>query len=107
MNTSLQDAKGMEDVIAMGRAVMLMEPMAADFNELLMASPKRRVMMVAEAFNKASAFNDTLKGMIDSKNVMVSLFNEGRRRGSGEVTVPAAFLSDLVASVTVRETAHV
>jgi hypothetical protein len=106
-NTSINPESGrFGAILQTSRAVMLMEPMAADFNDLLMVPPVRRVMIVAEVFVKASSNNDSLNAMVNSKNVFADLREEGRRRGNGDVVVPRAFESDFE-RVVAREGKHV
>lgn len=96
MNTTAQESiqPGMPDVIRVGRAAMLMEPMAEDFNSLLMVPPVRRIMIVAENLVKASSMNATLERLVGSTGVMNALRKEGKARGAGEVVVPQAFIAD-------------
>ena len=84
----------MADVIRVGRAAMLMEPLAEDFNSLLMVPPVRRIMIVAENLMKASSMNVTLEQMVETTGVMQALRKEGKARGAGEVVVPKAFIAD-------------
>jgi hypothetical protein len=86
--------KGMDAIVAAGRAVMLMEPFAEDFNALPMMPPVRRIMTVAEVFNRASAANEMLEKLIHGSGVMSALRDEGRARGAGDIVVPQAFIPD-------------
>jgi len=96
---------GIQSILHVSKAVMLMEPMAGDFNDLLMVPPVRRVMIVAEALAKASAKNETLSAMARENSVISHLREEGRRRGNGDIVVPRAFASDFDRFVA-REGSH-
>lgn len=99
------DIKGIDAILRVSKAAMLMEPMAGDFNDLLMVAPVRRVMIVAEALSKAAGINETLSAMAVSCGVIGHLRDEGRRRGNGDIVVHGAFLSDFD-RVLARETDH-
>lgn len=88
------------------RLVMLMEPMAAEFNDILMTAPIRRVILVAEVLKIASDLNDSIGNNVKSSNVMQALFNESKRRGDGSLVMPKAFLPDLE-NLPSRELSHV
>jgi len=73
---------------------MLLEPVADDFNSLLMQPPVRRVISVAEALTKAAAINGTVDKMLRSTEVIRALREEGRARGAGDIVVAKAFTPD-------------
>lgn len=100
------EQSGIQSILQVSKAAMLMEPMAEDLNDLLMVPPVRRVMIVAEALAKASAKNETLSAMVRENSVISHLREEGRRRGSGDIVVPRAFVSDFD-RVPAREGGHV
>lgn len=100
------DLSGHQAILRVAKAVTLMEPMAEDLNDLLMVPPVRRVMIVAEVLSKASDQNDAINSMVREANVMTHLREEGRRRGSGDIVVPQAFVNDFD-RVVVREGGHV
>lgn len=84
----------MKSILAAGRAAMLLEPVAEEFNSLLMQPPVRRVLCVAEVLAGVARKNDTVAQIIDRDNVMGALRDQGRSRGAGGIVVPQAFTPD-------------
>lgn len=95
----------MQDVVSVGRAVMLFEPLAEDFNNLLMEPPVRRIMTVAQTLRKAAEINDQLGQIIRESGAMAVLHDEGKARNNGEVVVPKAFIPDFDRAAA-RETSN-
>lgn len=83
-----------KSIIRASRASMLMERMAADFNDLPMLPPLKRVMVVGQALIKARDLNPSVEDILLKNDVINALREEGRRRGAGEVQVSAAFVPD-------------
>lgn len=100
------EPNGIQNILRVAKAVTLMEPMAEDLNDLLMVQPVRRVMIVAEVLAKASSMNESISAMMRDGNAMGHLREEGRRRGSGAIVVPQAFVPDFD-RVVAREGGHV
>ncbi|MDO9099714.1 MAG: hypothetical protein Q7V53_03070 [Caldisericota bacterium] len=95
----------MKAIIRTSRAAMLMERMAADFNDLPMLPPLKRVMVVGQALIKARDLNPSVENILGEVDAFNALREEGRRRGAGEVQVSAAFVPDFNRSVA-REGGH-
>ena len=99
-------ANDVASVVDVCRCVMLMEPVASDFNSILMTDPVQRVKDVGKCIQKAAEGNDVLRKMAANRNVFPLLFAAAKSRLSGQFVAPKAFLPDLVRGVK-RESQHV
>jgi hypothetical protein len=94
METQQVPDPGTRNILDVCRRVMLMEPVAGDFNQLPMTEPTQRVKAVAMVLVNAANEHDFIRRIVEETGVIKSLHAMARDRAGGEISLPT-LLADL------------
>lgn len=100
---ALIQGREIAEVVDLCRKIMLVEPLAAEFNSLPIESPVNRVMSVAKAMMIGAESNPALKQLVIDSGSMKALRDRVAKFQSGGLTLPEAFLPDLIRTPVQRE----
>lgn len=76
------------------RRCMLLERVAEAFNDIPMANPVQRIMVVGKGVQEASQTNEAVKGLIIETRFLESLHAEAKFRATGVVSYPPALQAE-------------
>lgn len=79
------------------RCVMLMEPVAQRMDDIPMAGPVKRTILLGQLISEVGQNNPRLHEMIVANDVLRTLHGHAVRRKSGEIAAPPAFSADIAA----------